>query len=108
MTEAKLYDRSFSEGYETGFAGRARECPYIASKEMFDEDQWHAGYLYGQHVAIMQQLQNGARPRTPAEGEHGAWPRWIWSVPLAAFGVAGWLGIHARLMMGRRSRLRST
>ncbi|MEM5383684.1 hypothetical protein VSR68_08780 [Paraburkholderia phymatum] len=54
MTEAKLYDRSFSEGYETGFAGRACECPYIASEAMFDAEQWHAGYLYGQHVAMMQ------------------------------------------------------
>ncbi|SIT35821.1 hypothetical protein BN2476_70008 [Paraburkholderia piptadeniae] len=106
MTEAKLYDRSFSEGYEAGFAGRARECPYNASKGMYDEDQWHAGYLYGQHVAIMQHLQTGARPHhTPAVGADSAWPGWIWSVPL---GVVGWLGIHARFMITRRSRLRST
>ncbi|SEK10650.1 hypothetical protein [Paraburkholderia diazotrophica] len=57
MTEANLYDRSFSEGYERGFAGRARECPYITSEGKFDEEQWHAGYLYGQHVAAMQHLR---------------------------------------------------
>jgi ribosome modulation factor len=57
VTEAKLYDRSFSEGYEAGFAGRARECPYIASELKLDEEQWHAGYLYGQHVAVMQHLR---------------------------------------------------
>jgi len=107
VAKAKLYDRSFSEGYEAGFAGRARECP--TSKGMFDEEQWHTGYLYGQHVAIMQHLQTGARPHhAPAAGADSAWSGWIWSVPLAAFGVVGWLGIRARLMMTRRSRLRST
>ncbi|MEX3936658.1 MlaD family protein [Paraburkholderia phymatum] len=33
--------------------------------------------------------------RTQADVRRSAWPGWIWSVPLAAFGVAGWLGIRA-------------
>ncbi|SEK08516.1 MlaD family protein [Paraburkholderia diazotrophica] len=39
---------------------------------------------------------NGARPRrTQAEVRRTAWPGWIWAVPLAAFGVGGWLGVRA-------------
>ncbi len=33
--------------------------------------------------------------RTQAEVRRSAWPGWIWAVPIAAFGVAGWLGIRA-------------
>lgn len=32
--------------------------------------------------------------RTQAEVRHSVWPGWIWSVPIAAFGVAIWLGIR--------------
>lgn len=32
--------------------------------------------------------------RTQAEVRRSAWPGWIWSVPIAAFGVAIWLGIR--------------
>lgn len=39
---------------------------------------------------------NSARPRrTQAEVRRSVWPGWIWSVPIAALGVAGWLGIRA-------------
>ena len=39
---------------------------------------------------------NPGRPqRTQAELRRSAWPGWIWAVPIAAFGVAGWLGIRA-------------
>ncbi|MBP0590298.1 MCE family protein [Paraburkholderia sp. LEh10] len=39
---------------------------------------------------------NSTHPkRTQADVRRSAWPGWIWSVPLAAFGVAGWLGIRA-------------
>lgn len=38
----------------------------------------------------------GARQhRTQAEVRHSWWPGWIWSVPIAALGVAIWLGIRA-------------
>ncbi|CAG9201431.1 MlaD protein [Paraburkholderia sabiae] len=33
--------------------------------------------------------------RTQAGVRHSAWPGWIWAVPIAAFGVAGWLGVRA-------------
>ncbi|WP_233849564.1 MlaD family protein [Paraburkholderia sp. HD33-4] len=33
--------------------------------------------------------------RTQAEVRRSAWPGWIWSAPVAALGVAGWLGISA-------------
>lgn len=32
--------------------------------------------------------------RTQAEVRRSGWPGWIWSVPIAAFGVAIWLGIR--------------
>jgi paraquat-inducible protein B len=32
--------------------------------------------------------------RTQAEVRHSVWPGWIWSVPIAALGVAIWLGIR--------------
>ncbi|CAG4908939.1 MlaD family protein [Paraburkholderia gardini] len=39
---------------------------------------------------------SSARPRrTQAEVRRSAWPGWIWSVPIAALGVAGWLGLRA-------------
>ena len=31
------------------------------------------------------------------------WPGWIWAIPIAALGVAGWLGIRA-LVHGEPSR----
>lgn len=44
---------------------------------------------------------NGAHSRrTQAEVRRSAWPGWIWSVPIAAFGVAGWLGIRALAQEG--------
>lgn len=44
---------------------------------------------------------NSARPRrTQAEVRRSAWPGWIWSVPIAAFGVAAWLGIRALVHNG--------
>lgn len=33
--------------------------------------------------------------RTQAEIRRSAWPGWIWAVPVAAFGLAAWLGIRA-------------
>ncbi|HEY2021040.1 MlaD family protein [Paraburkholderia sp.] len=33
--------------------------------------------------------------RTQAEVRHSRWPGWIWAVPIAAIGVAGWLGVRA-------------
>ncbi|VXC92936.1 Mammalian cell entry protein [Burkholderia sp. 8Y] len=33
--------------------------------------------------------------RTYAAVRRSAWPGWIWAVPIAAIGVAGWLGIRA-------------
>lgn len=33
--------------------------------------------------------------RTQAEVRRSAWPGWIWSVPIAALGVAIWLGVRA-------------
>jgi paraquat-inducible protein B len=33
--------------------------------------------------------------RTYAAVRRSAWPGWIWSVPIAALGVTGWLGIQA-------------
>ncbi|HEX7936234.1 MAG TPA: MlaD family protein [Paraburkholderia sp.] len=38
--------------------------------------------------------------RTRAEVRRSAWPGWIWAVPIAALGVAGWLGIRALLHGG--------
>lgn len=38
--------------------------------------------------------------RTRAEVRRSAWPGWIWAVPIAAFGVVGWLGIQALLHGG--------
>lgn len=38
--------------------------------------------------------------RTRAAVRRSAWPGWIWSVPIAAFGVVGWLGIQALLHGG--------
>ncbi|SIT38351.1 Mammalian cell entry related domain protein [Paraburkholderia ribeironis] len=38
--------------------------------------------------------------RSQAEVRRSAWPGWIWAVPIAAFGVAGWLGIRALLHQG--------
>lgn len=44
---------------------------------------------------------NSARPRrTQAEVRRSAWPGWIWAVPIAAFGVAAWLGIRALVHNG--------
>jgi len=38
--------------------------------------------------------------RTQAEVRRSAWPGWIWAVPIAAIGVAGWLGIRAIVHRG--------
>lgn len=44
---------------------------------------------------------SGGRPRrSQAEIRRSAWPGWIWAVPIAAFGVAGWLGIRALIYQG--------
>jgi paraquat-inducible protein B len=37
----------------------------------------------------------GRLRRTQAEVRRSAWPGWIWAVPIAALGVALWLGIRA-------------
>lgn len=40
--------------------------------------------------------EQGAERRTePADLRRTRWPGWIWAVPIAAIGVAGWLGIRA-------------
>ena len=39
-------------------------------------------------------MSNTSSRRTQAEVRHSAWPGWIWSVPIAAVGVAVWLGIR--------------
>lgn len=36
-----------------------------------------------------------APARTEAEVRRSWWPGWIWAVPIAALGVAGWLGLRA-------------
>ncbi|HUB91097.1 MAG TPA: MlaD family protein [Dyella sp.] len=38
--------------------------------------------------------------RTQAEVRRSSWPGWIWSVPIAAFGVALWLGIRGLVHSG--------
>lgn len=38
--------------------------------------------------------------RTQAQVRRSAWPGWIWSVPIAAFGVAVWLGVRALVQGG--------
>lgn len=38
--------------------------------------------------------------RTEAKVQRSAWPGWIWSVPIAAIGVAGWFGIQALIHGG--------
>ncbi|SAK80717.1 mammalian cell entry protein [Caballeronia hypogeia] len=38
--------------------------------------------------------------RTRALVRRSAWPGWIWAVPIAAFGVVGWLGVQALLHGG--------
>jgi paraquat-inducible protein B len=43
----------------------------------------------------MTETRDAKLRRTQAEVRRSAWPGWIWAVPIAAFGVAGWLGIRA-------------
>jgi paraquat-inducible protein B len=44
---------------------------------------------------------NGARPRrSQAQVRRSAWPGWIWAVPIAAFAMAGWLGVRAVMHQG--------
>lgn len=38
--------------------------------------------------------------RTQADVRRSAWPGWIWAVPIAAIGVAGWLGVRSLITRG--------
>ncbi|MBB5464431.1 paraquat-inducible protein B [Paraburkholderia sp. CI2] len=44
---------------------------------------------------------SGTRPRrSQAQVRRSAWPGWIWAVPVAAFAMAGWLGVRALMHQG--------
>ncbi len=42
-----------------------------------------------------EQRERRERRTEPADLRRTRWPGWIWAVPIAAIGVAGWLGIRA-------------
>ncbi|MBC8748774.1 MULTISPECIES: MlaD family protein [Paraburkholderia] len=44
---------------------------------------------------------SGTRPRrSQAQVRRSPWPGWIWAVPIAAFAMAGWLGVRALMHQG--------
>ncbi|WP_027801326.1 MlaD family protein [Paraburkholderia dilworthii] len=47
-------------------------------------------------------MSDGPPRRTQADVKRTSWPGWIWSVPIAALAVAGWIGIRALVQGGEK------